>query len=713
MSANFDECVWPLHRTAELVDQLADRYALGVHGRQIAIETPDVEVTADRLDVWMRTAAAWRGFDVEHIVMGRAHAGDVLRDAAPAILRVERAGRDDVLVGLVGSAGRRVQFLCVDGAVRSLPIEEVRQEWHSPDERRFAELIGGVLDDAGVRDERRRRRVVTALRDESFALRHVGDGWLMREASGSPLRTHAKLLGTAGKAAALLLLHLVQYVLFILGWYFLGNAMTQHPGDATWIVPAFIAWGSSIAPRLGVSWLSSLLAIDVGILLKRRFLDGALAISSDAVRRQGAGSFWGQVIEADQLHQLAVQGTLGGVLSLVELCGTGVVLVLWGPTSFMALALVGWLFAVVIAVAVYLRRSRTWRDTRLHMTHELIDALVGHRTRLAQQRRELWHAEEDRDLAGYYARSVAMDRVGAFLLVFVSRGWMLVGLIGIVLLLLAGTPANAVAIAIGGLLLAYRSFETLTAAIVRLVGAGLAARDLGPLFKAGAFEAGRAASPRLALLADGQSRPGDTDIPVIRALEVAYRYPDRDRLALHPCSFELKAGDRVLIEGPSGGGKSTLATLLGGLRQPTAGTLLLRQLDQGSLGSAWHRKVTVVPAYNDNYLFFGPLSFNLLLGWDYPPARRDLRAAEQLCEQLDLGRLIASMPGGLEQPVGEVGWQLSHGERSRVFLARALLQRSDILVLDESFAALDPETLRTVMECVLARASTLVVIAHP
>jgi ATP-binding cassette subfamily B protein len=63
--------------------------------------------------------------------------------------------------------------------------------------------------------------------------------------------------------------------------------------------------------------------------------------------------------------------------------------------------------------------------------------------------------------------------------------------------------------------------------------------------------------------------------------------------------------------------------------------------------------------------------------------------------------------------VGETGWQLSHGERSRVFLARALLQRADLVVLDESLAALDPENLRQCLECVICRAKSLLVIAHP
>ena len=71
------------------------------------------------------------------------------------------------------------------------------------------------------------------------------------------------------------------------------------------------------------------------------------------------------------------------------------------------------------------------------------------------------------------------------------------------------------------------------------------------------------------------------------------------------------------------------------------------------------------------------------------------------------------MPSGLEQLVGESGWQLSHGERSRLFIARALLQPLDARILDESFAALDPETLERALACVLSRAETLVVIAHP
>jgi ATP-binding cassette, subfamily B, bacterial len=76
-----------------------------------------------------------------------------------------------------------------------------------------------------------------------------------------------------------------------------------------------------------------------------------------------------------------------------------------------------------------------------------------------------------------------------------------------------------------------------------------------------------------------------------------------------------------------------------------------------------------------------------------------------------LGPLLQRMPAGLFQMVGERGWQLPHGERSRVSLA--LLQYGALLILDESFASLDPEDLDLATGCVFNRAQTLAVIAHP
>ena len=80
---------------------------------------------------------------------------------------------------------------------------------------------------------------------------------------------------------------------------------------------------------------------------------------------------------------------------------------------------------------------------------------------------------------------------------------------------------------------------------------------------------------------------------------------------------------------------------------------------------------------------------------------------------MGLGPLLDRMPAGIQQIVGDTGWQLSQGERGRVFLARALLQRAEVVILDESFAALDPETLQQAVACADRRAATLLVVAHP
>ena len=175
----------------------------------------------------------------------------------------------------------------------------------------------------------------------------------------------------------------------------------------------------------------------------------------------------------------------------------------------------------------------------------------------------------------------------------------------------------------------------------------------------------------------------------------------------------IAAGDRLLLEGASGGGKSTLTALLCGLREPTRGSLLLNGLDRHTLGPGWRAHATAAPQFHENHILSGTLAFNLLMARGWPATADDLAEADAVCRELGLGDLLDRMPAGLHQPVGETGWQLSHGERSRVFLARALLQDADLTILDESFAALDPETLKTCLETSARRARALMVVAHP
>jgi ATP-binding cassette subfamily B protein len=154
--------------------------------------------------------------------------------------------------------------------------------------------------------------------------------------------------------------------------------------------------------------------------------------------------------------------------------------------------------------------------------------------------------------------------------------------------------------------------------------------------------------------------------------------------------------------------------VLAGLREPTSGMVLHHGLDRSTLGtSTWRRKVSSVPQFHENHILSGSLLFNLLLGRRWPASTADRELAEKVCRSLGLGTVLDRMPAGLEQVVGETGWQLSHGERTRVFLARALLQGAEVILVDESFGALDPHTLRVAIDATWEQAPTLLVIAHP
>ena len=212
----------------------------------------------------------------------------------------------------------------------------------------------------------------------------------------------------------------------------------------------------------------------------------------------------------------------------------------------------------------------------------------------------------------------------------------------------------------------------------------------------------------------GPDHTRQTGAALVTARDLGFRYRGRGSQALQACSVQIQYGDRLLLEGPSGGGKSTFAALLAGLRDPESGLLLLWGYDRHTIGHrAWRQRVVVAPQFHENHVITETLAFNLLMGRRWLPLPADLTEAETVCRELGLGDLLDRMPAGLQQMVGESGWQLSHGERSRLYIARALLQQADLLILDESFGALDPENLQRALRCVLQRAPTLLVIAHP
>jgi ATP-binding cassette subfamily B protein len=344
-----------------------------------------------------------------------------------------------------------------------------------------------------------------------------------------------------------------------------------------------------------------------------------------------------------------------------------------------------------------------WTRRRLALTHDLVERMAGQHTVVAQQPPEQWHRDDTQALAAYGDAGQRLDGAAAALAALIPRGWLLAALAALwPHAAQARARPAAFAASIGGLLFVAAALRKLAQAAPALGSAAIAWRNL------------RALTGASASVPPAGPAPDAAGAPLLEARDLTFRYPGRSAAVLHECSFVLRAGDRVLLEGASGGGKSTLAALLAGLRERSAGELRLAGVEQSTLGLArWRAHVGAAPQFHENHVFSASLLFNLLLGRAWPPRPEDVAEAEAVCRELDLGPLLARMPSGLEQLVGESGWQLSHGERGRLFIARALLQPLEARVLDESFAALDPATLERAVACVLARVKTVIVVAHP
>ncbi len=652
---------WPLERLGEALAALARHANLGRSGRQPP--PPRAELASDRgaLARWIVGACRWIGFEAERTQAPYRHVEEMLAGAAPALVRLSGGGPPR-FIALAGAARRgAVLVIGPDHRARRIGIADLRGALCRDLEGEMTPELDTVLAAAcaGARASVAQRTRAALLREQRGDA-PIGDVFMLRLSPGSPLRGQLWQARLVRRIAAIAIGHAVQYGLWIASWWMLGRGALAGRLDPAWISAWALLVGASWAARLFTIREQGVFAFAAGALVRQRLLLGALSLPQDEARQQGTGQLLGRVLESEALETL---GLTGGLISLEAVIELPIALVvLWaGSGGALHAGLLALWIAGTIALGVRYHGARTaWTDARLAMTNDLVEALLGHRTRLAQEPPGAWNQAADAALAHYLDLACAMDREGARYRALVARGWLVAGMMGIAVPFIGGTAdPTALAIGLGGLMLAYRALAQLATGIVSLSGAG------------------------------------------------------GDRI-LAGVTLEIEPGDRILLEGQSGGGKSTLAAVLSGLRKPEAGVLLLGGLDRATLGAeTWRRRVAVAPQFQENYILTETFQFNLLMGCDWPPEQRTVREAKAICEELGLGPLLARMPAGALQMVGETGWQLSHGERSRLYIARALLQDPDLVILDENFGALDPENLERALRCVLARAPSVLIIAHP
>ncbi|WP_020414492.1 ATP-binding cassette domain-containing protein [Microbulbifer variabilis] len=674
-------------------------------------EILDYSSTDNELDTNTRLQASAEALDiqVEQVSCSYSELSQMLLQASPALVRLN-FGEGEYFAALCGGNRRQLRLLTPTLQVVQNSLSQVEAQFSHRQVTFQRERIARLLDGINI-GERRRARATEALLKENLAGVRIEGCWLLRQPAHRSVWKQLRLRSQHWQFLGMLACHATQMVFFLASWWVIGRAVLGGYIDTGWLVAWILLMASQVPLSLFTLHLRGSISIESGALLKRRLLASALRINPDRLRHMGTGQVLGRVYDAENIESNALQGSFLLVLGATELLMAVFVLLIGaGGHIYLLLLPLFFIVAIVLGSAQYQSR-RSWVVQRLSMTDRLIEKMLGHRTRLAQQAPVDWHRGEDRELSNYLQASTDVDSTMVRLVALLPRMWLLFGVVGLLPVFISGDVSSAqLAVAFGGVLLGYRAVLKCMSGFTSALSALLAWENVRKLF---ALEIPQPHTLFRTVQANSVKRL-TANQPFISMKDLCFSYSGKGRSILAGCTLNIYSGDRILLQGASGSGKSTLANIITGIHEPSDGLMLLNGYDRASFGlNEWRRIVASSPQFHENHVLGDSFLFNLLMGNEWPPTQESLRKAYAVCDELGLTPLLNKMPAGILQTVGEMGWKLSHGEMSRLFIARALLQDAELVILDESLAALDPGNLRKVINCIKKYSNTLVVIAHP
>jgi subfamily B ATP-binding cassette protein MsbA len=344
-----------------------------------------------------------------------------------------------------------------------------------------------------------------------------------------------------------------------------------------------------------------------------------------------------------------------------------------------------------------LRRTREGQTQLGHLAGQLHEGLGGLRTIQAFNGQEA-------ELSRFSAHARAHEKA------VVSAAWARGGVPGLMEVLGAAVLAGALAYAASTRMMEPEALLSLLTAVILVYQP---VKELGRVTQF-AVQAG-AAGERLFALLDLKHPVEDAPDavpapPVSRSVRLEdVRFSYGERRALDGMTLELKAGEVTALVGGSGGGKSTVTSLLLRFERPQEGRLLLDGVDADRYTAASVRAQFALVT-QEPLLFQGSVLDNLRYARPDAP-REQVEAAARVA---NADGFIRALPQGYDTRVGERGVTLSGGQRQRLCIARAVLAEAPVLVLDEATSSLDPESEREVQAALAAvlPGRTALVIAH-
>ncbi len=485
-----------------------------------------------------------------------------------------------------------------------------------------------------------------------------------------------------------------------------GTFVTKDPASMKWtpilLVGLFFVRGfANFTADVAFEWVSGKVVFD----LRRRLFEKILRMPTRYFDDNATGNIISKVsYNSAQVANAATKALTVIVKDSLTVVGL-IIYMLWLDwrltlAVFLLLPLVAW---VVRVAAVRMRRLSRQLQSRVgEMTHCLEEAVRGHRVIkiFGGQTAEEKRFEEQSNWVRRYQVKLQVADAAAGPLVEI------IGALMLALLIFVGTRETGTGemLTVGGFVAFLTALGLLFPPIKRLTGVNQ------PL------QRGLAAAESVFDLIDHEPEPDTGDRKIGRAegrLEfrnVRFRYGEGGDEVLRGVSFVAEPGRTVALVGPSGGGKSTIASLIPRFYLPTDGTILLdgqdiRELTLESLRS----NLSMVG--QDPMLFNDTLAANIAFG---RPGTPDPAELEQVAEAAHATEFIRRLPEGFEALVGEDGVRISGGQRQRIAIARALYKDAPVLILDEATSALDSESERQVQAALrrLTEHRTTIVIAH-
>ena len=477
--------------------------------------------------------------------------------------------------------------------------------------------------------------------------------------------------------------------------------------DAALLAVPLVGLAAILVTRAVLAWLTEIAAQRISGSVKRDLRSRLLSRAVSAGPRWSAGQASGEVVLLATRGLDALDGYYGRYLPQLGLAVTVppvvvaclfAVDVVAGLTVLLTVPLIP-VFMILIGRMSSAHRARRWA-TLARLAHRFTDVVAGLPTLRAYGRAAAQVEILRRITDTYRTATMATLRVA-----FLSA---------LVLELLATISVALVAVGIGlRLAVGGMTLEVGLFALILAPEAYLPLRRLGAEFHA-SEEGISAATAAFAIIDAPEAPRGGGAQPPEGPLELLVEdlwvaQPGRDVAAPAGASLVVRPGEVVAVTGPSGAGKSTLLAVVLGLLEPSAGRICVRGPDGDAVdvrdldADAWRGCVAWVP--QAPYLFAGTVSENVRLG---VPDADDATVAAALAA-VGLGDVVPSLL------LGERGRGLSSGQRRRVGIARALVRRARVMLLDEPTAGLDGAAEAAVLAAVRAEAdlgAAVLLVAH-